>query len=69
MVMRLRSHAKRFHVDRFYGEGIQSLVARAETCSDCGECESRCPYELAIRETLRDNIAWYHQQMAVYRGR
>ena len=29
----------------------------------------RCPYELAIRETLRDNIAWHHQQMALYRGR
>ncbi len=68
MVMRLRSHAKRFHVDRFYGKDIQAMVERAETCADCGDCESRCPYELAIRETLGENTAWYHGRMAVYRG-
>jgi len=68
MVMRLRSHAKRFHVNRFYGQDIQAMVARAETCADCSDCESRCPYELAIRETLRENIAWYHARMAAYRG-
>jgi len=56
MVMRLRSHAKRFHVNRFYGKDMQAMVERAETCSDCGDCESRCPYELAIRETLRETL-------------
>jgi predicted aldo/keto reductase-like oxidoreductase len=69
MAMRLRSHIKRFHADRFYGQEFQSLVARAETCTDCGDCESRCPYELTIRETLRENIAWYHEQIALYQGR
>jgi len=68
MMMRLHSHAKRFHVDRFYGQEMQSLVARIETCADCGDCESRCPYQLAIRETLRANAAWYREQMALHRG-
>ena len=68
MTMRLRSHAKRFHVNRFYGKDMQAMVERAETCADCSDCESRCPYELAIRETLRENIAWYHEQMALYQG-
>jgi predicted aldo/keto reductase-like oxidoreductase len=66
-VMRLRSFAKRFPVERFLGDWGQSLIAKAETCADCGDCESRCPYELAIREMMRENVAWYHEQMALYR--
>jgi predicted aldo/keto reductase-like oxidoreductase len=48
---------------------MQTMVERAETYADCGDCESRCPYELAIRETLRENIAWHHEQMALYQSR
>src|SRR5512136_1642005 len=33
MVMRLRSHAKRFHVDRFYGDEMRATVERAATCA------------------------------------
>lgn len=66
MVMRLRSHAQRFHLDRFYGAEMRAMVERAETCADCGDGESRCPYELAIRDTLRENVAWYRGRMAIY---
>lgn len=66
-VMRLRSHAKRFPMERFYGEWGRALIAKAETCADCGECEERCPYNLPIREVMRENIAWYHEQMALQR--
>ena len=65
-MLRLRSFARRMHTDRTYGDWGQSQVATAETCSDCGECEARCPYELPIREMMRDNIAWYHEQLALH---
>jgi uncharacterized protein len=68
-VMRLRSHAKRFPVERFYGASSQAIIAQAETCADCGECEERCPYKLEIRQAMRENTAWYHEQMALYRAR
>ena len=31
-----------------------SLEHNADDCSDCGECESRCPYKLPIREMLKE---------------
>ena len=58
--MRIRSFAKRMPPSRVFGEWGQGLITAAETCADCGECEARCPYELPIREVMRENIAWYH---------
>jgi hypothetical protein len=65
-VLRLRSHAKRFSAERFFGEWGQSMVAKAETCADCGDCEPRCPYDLPIREMIRENVAWYQEQRTLY---
>ena len=67
-VMRLRSAKKRFAAERFFGTRTQEMVALVEECIDCGQCEERCPYELDIRGTLRDNAAWYHEEMALYRS-
>ena len=30
-------------------------MARAADCSECGECETRCPYHLPIREMVAEN--------------
>lgn len=35
-----------------YGR-YQTLSAKADDCIECGECESRCPYHLPIREMLK----------------
>ena len=67
-MMRIRGFGKRTHPDSFFGDWGQPLVAKAETCVDCGDCEARCPYELPIREMMRENVAWYHEQMALYRA-
>ena len=66
-VLRLRSHARRFPLERFYGEWGKKEVAKAEECEECADCESRCPYNLPIREMLNDNVAWYHEQMSLHR--
>lgn len=31
-----------------------SLQAKADDCIDCGVCETRCPYQLPIRQMLKD---------------
>jgi predicted aldo/keto reductase-like oxidoreductase len=33
-------------------ESVANAIEKGETCLKCGECESRCPYELPIRDLL-----------------
>jgi len=63
-MLRIRSFAKRMPPERVFGAWGQEMVAVAETCADCGDCESRCPYELPIREMLREHVAWFHAERA-----
>ena len=39
-------------------EWMGGVIEKARTCLKCGECESRCPYELPIRERLEESIAF-----------
>ena len=47
----------------FSGQSIGGYVARAvesaENCTECGECEKKCPYQLPIREMIAENMAFY----------
>ena len=47
------------YLDRYGLEGwardrYATLSVKASACIECGACESRCPYNLPIREMLRD---------------
>jgi predicted aldo/keto reductase-like oxidoreductase len=33
-------------------KSVTEAIEKGESCIECGECESRCPYELPIRELL-----------------
>lgn len=46
-----RYDLKDWAMDRYSG-----LTKKASNCSQCGQCESKCPYELPIREML-DSVA------------
>ncbi len=34
-------------------------ISAAENCARCGECETRCPYHLPIREMIEESIAFH----------
>jgi len=66
VLVNLRAFVKRFPPERIFGPWGTEMVAPYENCADCGECETRCPYHLPIREMMRDNVAWYERLRADY---
>jgi uncharacterized protein len=43
---------------------IPSGMEKAASCTECGECESRCPFNLPIREMLKENYNLFEQVKA-----
>jgi len=61
-LMTLDTLLKRFPTERLLcEEWIIRNVESIENCVDCGECEEKCPYDLAIREKMRSNVDKYIQ--------
>lgn len=63
-VLRIQSFYRRMPAERFYGADTERSITTAETCLRCGDCEARCPYELAIRDMLVEQAVWYRQMQA-----
>ena len=45
-------------------EWLEGVIEKARTCLKCGVCESRCPYDLPIRERLEQSIAFFDRVVA-----
>jgi predicted aldo/keto reductase-like oxidoreductase len=57
-VLTIKSFYKRVPPERFVAMTASSME-KAANCADCGECENRCPYNLPIREMLKEELEWY----------
>jgi predicted aldo/keto reductase-like oxidoreductase len=44
--------------------GLAQDIQSAEACTECGECEDRCPFGLPIREMIQEHIDLFHKEMA-----
>jgi predicted aldo/keto reductase-like oxidoreductase len=47
-----------------YLDWMGRVTDQARDCVQCGECETRCPYQLPIRERIVENIAFYDRVVA-----
>ena len=56
VALNIKSFIRRFPSDQVLEGGIADVAAKAATCLKCGDCETRCPYELPIREMLVESI-------------
>ena len=50
---------RRVKPDRFMTPEWRAKVRMAENCAHCGECGSRCPYELDIPALLSETCKYY----------
>jgi predicted aldo/keto reductase-like oxidoreductase len=67
-VMIMGSFAKRFPPEKFFTGDLAEVMDKATECSECGECEARCPYDLPIREMLSENVKWYQEEKRKYQA-
>lgn len=58
-MMGLRYIVNRFGPNVETLDWFHALVEKARHCTECGECLTRCPYQLPIPEEIRKNLAWY----------
>ena len=52
--------------ERIFVEFVSGAMEKAALCTECGECEERCPYNLPVREILKGYVAEYQKGKAEY---
>ncbi|CEN85291.1 aldo/keto reductase [Paraclostridium sordellii] len=50
----LEGYYSRYNLKEWSKERYNSLDIKASDCVECGKCESKCPYDLPIREMLKE---------------
>ena len=55
----LKSTIKRFGNQVEELKWMKEMIEKARNCSECGECMSRCPYQLPIPELIKANLEWF----------
>jgi predicted aldo/keto reductase-like oxidoreductase len=57
-VMGARSFVKRMGPGVMKNPIFTVMRERADHCTECGDCMTRCPYELPIPEIIKANVQW-----------
>ncbi|MFX0063108.1 MAG: aldo/keto reductase [Candidatus Hermodarchaeota archaeon] len=42
-----------------FSQFLANFVESGRNCTQCGECEEKCPYHLPIREMITENVEFY----------
>ena len=66
MVMHTESFVKRFAAETVYSGWISAGLSKAANCTQCGDCESRCPFHLPIKEMVAESARWFQEAKAKY---
>jgi predicted aldo/keto reductase-like oxidoreductase len=65
MIMTFPTFVKRLPPDWYLKSPfIPEAMEKAKNCTECGECESRCPFNLPIREMLKEGYDLYEKVKA-----
>ena len=58
-VMVITSVIRRMPPELVFTGIFADAVEKAANCTECGDCEERCPYRLPIREMLREQVQFF----------
>ena len=61
-VLGVRTLVKRMGKELLQEGPLWAAVNKGRNCTDCGECMTRCPYELPIPELIRENLRWLDEE-------
>jgi len=61
-VMVSGSFAKRLPPERIFAGRFGEMLEKAADCTECGDCEERCPYHLPIREMIAEQSKWFQEE-------
>jgi predicted aldo/keto reductase-like oxidoreductase len=64
MVMTFPTFVKRLPPGWYLKGFIPDAMAKAANCTECGECEARCPFNLPIREMIKEGYNLFEQVKA-----
>jgi predicted aldo/keto reductase-like oxidoreductase len=63
IILGLRSIARRMGKSSLLKGGPREAIEKARHCTECGECMTRCPYELPIPDLIKENLRWWDEQL------
>jgi predicted aldo/keto reductase-like oxidoreductase len=67
LLMTFPSFVKRLPPDWYMkNPRIGGMMEKAADCIECGECEARCPYNLPIREMIKENYELFQKIKAAH---
>jgi predicted aldo/keto reductase-like oxidoreductase len=69
IVMVSNSFFKRMPLERLFTGMFAQAIESAANCTECGECEERCPYHLPIREMIAEHLKQYQEERVIYQER
>jgi predicted aldo/keto reductase-like oxidoreductase len=61
LVLGIRTLVKRMGKELVQKGQLGEAMEKARNCTECGECMTRCPYDLPIRDMIRDNLRWFDE--------
>jgi len=70
LMMSADTAIKRMPPDRLFTAAFfADAVEKAANCTQCGDCEERCPYHLPIQEMLAEQVGYFRQAKQKYEER
>lgn len=62
-VLNLKTIVKRLGEAALKDPKRTELIEKAKRCAECGECVSKCPYQLPIPDLIKESLEWLEKQL------